>query len=62
VILVTGAAGKTGRAVIRALAARGAMVRALTHRPEQVRSVEELGAQEVAVGDMRVQATVDQAA
>jgi NAD(P)H dehydrogenase (quinone) len=38
------------------------MVRALTHRPEQVRSVEELGAQEVAVGDMRVQATVDQAA
>ena len=61
-ILVTGAAGKTGRAVIRALTAKGAAVRALVHRPEQVRSVEELGAQEVIAGDMRVQATMDQAA
>jgi NAD(P)H dehydrogenase (quinone) len=62
VILVTGAAGKTGRAVIRALTAQGAAVRALVHRPKQVRSVEGLGAQEVLVGDMRLQATVDQAA
>jgi uncharacterized protein YbjT (DUF2867 family) len=62
VILVTGAAGKTGRAVIRALTAKGAVVRALAHRPEQVRSVEELGAQEVHVGDMCVQATMDRAA
>jgi len=62
VILVTSAAGKTGRAVIRALSAKGAVVRALAHRPEQVRSVEELGAQEVHVGDMRVQATMDRAA
>jgi uncharacterized protein YbjT (DUF2867 family) len=61
-ILVTGAAGKTGRAVIRALTAKGEAVRALLHRPEQVQLVEEVGAREVVVGDMRVQATMDQAA
>jgi uncharacterized protein YbjT (DUF2867 family) len=61
-ILVTGAAGKTGRAVIRALTTKGEAVRALVHRPEQVQLVEEVGAREVVVGDMRVQATMDQAA
>ncbi len=61
-ILVTGAAGKTGQAVIRALIAREATVRALVHRPAQVQTVEGLGAQEVAVGDMRVRVTMDQAA
>lgn len=60
-ILVTGAAGKTGRAVIRALAAKGESVRALVHRPEQIRLVEELGAQDVVVGDMRSQATMERA-
>jgi NAD(P)H dehydrogenase (quinone) len=62
VILVTGAAGKTGRAVIRALAARGEAVRALVHRPEQAGLVENLGAQQTCVGDMRLQDPVDQAA
>jgi uncharacterized protein YbjT (DUF2867 family) len=61
-ILVTGAAGKTGRAVIRALTARGEVIRALVHRPEQVRLVEGVGAREVVVGDMCVQATMGQAA
>jgi uncharacterized protein YbjT (DUF2867 family) len=61
-ILVTGAAGKTGQAVIRALTAKGEAVRALVHRHEQIPSVEALGAQQVVVGDMRLQATVDQAA
>ena len=61
-ILVTGAAGKTGQAVIRTLTAKGEKVRALVHRPEQTRTVEELGAQEVVVGDMRLQATMDRAA
>ena len=32
------------------------------HRPEQIRSVEALGAQQVVVGDMSLQATMDQAA
>lgn len=61
-ILVTGAAGKTGRAVIRALSAEGVAVRALVHRPEQARAVEELGAQQVVTGDMRAQGSMDQAA
>jgi uncharacterized protein YbjT (DUF2867 family) len=52
-ILVTGAAGKTGRAVIRALAARGAVVRALVHRAEQRARVTEAGAREVVTGDLR---------
>jgi NAD(P)H dehydrogenase (quinone) len=58
VILVSGAAGKTGRAVIRALTAKGETVRALVHRLEQVRMVEGLGAGETIVGDMRVQTTM----
>jgi len=61
-ILVTGAGGKTGRAVIRALVARGEPVRALVHRPEQGRLVEELGAQHAVVGDMRLQESMDRAA
>jgi uncharacterized protein YbjT (DUF2867 family) len=61
-ILVTGAAGKTGRAVIRALAAHGQAVRALVRRPEQVQVVETLGAQQAIVGDMRDAATVRRAA
>jgi len=61
-ILVTGAAGKTGRAVIQSLVAKRVAVRALVHRPAQVRLVEEIGAREVVVGDMRLQATMDQAA
>jgi NAD(P)H dehydrogenase (quinone) len=49
-ILVTGAAGKTGQAVIRALAAKSARVRALVRRPEQVAAVKALGAAEVSLG------------
>jgi uncharacterized protein YbjT (DUF2867 family) len=60
-ILVTGAAGKTGRAVIDALVAREQAVRALVHRSEQARTVEEIGAQEVVVGDMRDPAVLKQA-
>lgn len=60
-ILVTGAAGKTGQAVIEALVAQGESVRALVHRPEQVQLIEALGAQEVLVGDMLARVTVDRA-
>ena len=52
-ILVTGAAGKTGRAVITALVARGQAVRALVHRDEQIQAVKSMGAKEAIVGDMR---------
>jgi NAD(P)H dehydrogenase (quinone) len=56
-ILVTGAGGKTGRAVVRALAARGAQVRALVRgsRPEPAAALRALGA-EVVPGDMRLPA------
>jgi uncharacterized protein YbjT (DUF2867 family) len=60
-ILITGAAGKTGRAVLRALVARGESVRALVHRSEQMPPLEALGAQEVLAGDMRDQATMERA-
>jgi uncharacterized protein YbjT (DUF2867 family) len=61
-ILVTGAAGKTGRAVIRALRARGQSIRALVHRPEQAQAIASLGAKEVVAGDMRRQAVMERAA
>lgn len=54
-ILITGAAGKTGKAVISALARRGVDVRALVYRSEQVKIVTELGAKEIFIGDMRYQ-------
>jgi NAD(P)H dehydrogenase (quinone) len=53
VILVTGAAGKTGQAVIKALVARRQPVRALVRRDEQTQTVKFLGTKEAIVGDMR---------
>jgi uncharacterized protein YbjT (DUF2867 family) len=49
-ILVTGAAGKTGKAVIEALAQKNARVRALVRNPEHAGALMALGAAEVAVG------------
>ena len=60
-ILVTGAAGKTGRALIDALRIRGEEVRALVHRPEQARPVQQVGAREVMAGDMRDPGTMRRA-
>ncbi|MCZ2127542.1 MAG: NmrA family NAD(P)-binding protein [Anaerolineales bacterium] len=51
-ILVTGAAGKTGQAVVRALSARGESVRAFVRRAEQVDQLLALGAAEAQVGEM----------
>jgi len=52
-ILVSGAAGKTGRAVIRALVARKQSVRALVFRQDQVKSLMLAGVGEVVVADLR---------
>ena len=52
-LLVTAAGGKTGQAVIRALARKGTGVRALVLRQEHVAALQALGAGEVIVGDMR---------
>ena len=51
-ILVTGASGKTGRKVIAALAARGALVRAFIRREEIALEMKSCGASEIALGDL----------
>ncbi len=51
-ILVTGAAGKTGLAVLAALKARGAKVRAIVRDDAQILPVRQAGATEVVVGDL----------
>jgi len=60
-ILVTGAAGKTGLYVIQELVEKGARIRALVHHREYIEQVEEIGAIEVLHGDLCDQRTVDQA-
>lgn len=50
-ILVTGAAGKTGLAVIRALVRRRVAVRALVRRPAAVAAVTAAGAAETVIAD-----------
>lgn len=51
-ILVTGAAGKTGQAVTRALVRVGASVRALVHKEEYQDLVESAGVSEIYLGDL----------
>ncbi len=52
-VLVTGAGGKTGRAVIRRLVGAGVPVRAFVRRPRQREALEALGAGEIVDGDLR---------
>jgi len=61
-ILVTGAGGKTGKAVIKALAARGARTRALVRRPERAAELKTLGATEVVIGGFDDAAALSRAA
>lgn len=51
-ILLTGAGGKTGKAVIKALAARGAQVRAFVRNAAHEMALKEIGAREVVTGAM----------
>ncbi len=51
-ILITGASGKTGQALIRRLKRNGEPVRALVHHPEQMAQLVAAGAQETVVGDL----------
>jgi len=60
-ILITGAAGKTGRAIIRALAQSGESVRALVRRSDRVAHLEALGVEETLAGDLLDPARVIQA-
>lgn len=52
-ILVTGSAGKTGRAVIKRLRGRGEEIRAFVRSKEQGAAVRSLGAGEAFVGDLQ---------
>ncbi len=60
-ILVTGAAGKTGVAIIRHLIKGRDPIRALVHREEQHKIMENLGVSEVIVGDLHQQQTLESA-
>lgn len=51
-VLLTGANGRTGRAVLAALSRAGAEVRVFVRKAEQFESLRALGACELAVGDM----------
>lgn len=55
-ILITGASGKTGRAVIDKLAGSGQAVCALVRRPEQREALLQSGVSEVIIGDLESQA------
>jgi NAD(P)H dehydrogenase (quinone) len=61
-ILVTGAAGKTGQAVIKALMGRGARVRALVRNPAHTGALMSLGAAEVALGSFADEVALARAA
>lgn len=61
-ILVTGAAGKTGRAVVGELLSREAAVRALVRREAQAVEMRQMGVGEVVVGDMCDASLVTEAA
>lgn len=58
-ILLTGANGRTGRAVLTALVARGADVRAFVRNPQYAEDLLELGAREVVIGDMATSEDVE---
>ncbi|MCB0165553.1 MAG: NmrA family NAD(P)-binding protein [Anaerolineae bacterium] len=61
-ILMTGAAGKTGQALIQTLANRGADVRAFVFRVGYIDQVKFIGAREGFVGDLQDEAALTQAA
>ncbi|MGB3715247.1 MAG: NmrA family NAD(P)-binding protein [Candidatus Promineifilaceae bacterium] len=60
-VLVTGAAGKTGTAIIDVMKTDNQSVRALVHRKEQVNRVTAAGAKEAVIGDMRDRALMYEA-
>lgn len=52
-ILLTGASGKTGQAIVAALARTGAPVRAMVRYPSQIDAVARLGVNEAVAADLR---------
>ena len=60
-ILITGANGKTGRAIIKALLSKGNRIKAFVHTTEQMTEIKSLGEMETVAGDMMDQKSVDEA-
>ncbi len=60
-ILLTGAAGKTGRAILQELTSKQVPVRTLVHKPDQIPIVEALGASEAMVGDLLESKNIEEA-
>ncbi|MBU3156606.1 SDR family oxidoreductase [Clostridium estertheticum] len=60
-ILITGANGQTGRAIIKALLSKGEQIRAFVHKTEQIQEIKSLGEIDVFAGDMMNQKSVDEA-
>lgn len=52
-ILVTGASGKTGHAIVSSLSQAGYFVTALTYKPVYTESLQRAGARSVIIGDLR---------
>lgn len=60
-ILVTGANGRPGRAIIHNLSSKGIQVRAFVHRADQIEEIMSAGATEAVAGDMMDQKAVKDA-
>ena len=60
-ILITGAAGKTGRTITQALTKQGSDVRAVVRSEDQISEMEKVGAKEVIVSDLLDETKLDQA-
>ncbi len=60
-ILITGANGQTGRAIIKSLSAKGEDIRAFVHKAEHGQELKALGVNEIVVGDMMDQEAMNEA-
>jgi uncharacterized protein YbjT (DUF2867 family) len=60
-ILVTGAGGKTGQAVIKALSKNNRKIRAFIHNAAKTEYIKSLGASEIMVGDLLDEEAVNRA-
>jgi len=58
-IFLTGAAGKTGRSILRALSAKGIQAKVLVRSSQQADSIRAIGAFETILGDLRDSSTYE---
>jgi NAD(P)H dehydrogenase (quinone) len=65
-ILITGAAGKTGRALVKAIRSRAASkeesIRVFIRHPDQIKEMQDLGVEDIRIGDFASQTYLDDAA